>query len=556
MLYLITLFFSFISVVYATPLFIELLRSLKLFDEPDNNRKIHTEPIPRMGGVIIYSVVILFLLFLYPSVFNIRYFLIGSLIIFLLGVIDDYKNIPWSLKFFVQSVVAVFLILFLRNHGYFNFNFGVLVLPEYLTIPILFVFIVATLNSFNLLDGLDGLVSGFSLLLSVLSFFLSYGTDNSFVTLLSVILFGVMLGFLKFNSNPAIIFLGDSGSLTLAYFSLALLFSSFAEASNHSIDLLFIGIILSVPIIDTLRVMVVRIANKRNPFLPDKNHIHHIIYSKKIRHKTTVFIILSLTLISFLIGIVYNFYSNNLGLFAFLIFSGVLLFIDKILEFIVKREYLLYYGRLFKLFPSNFAKIFKFYFLPLITFILFSFLVYLLAYKVAMNDKRFLYLLIFNLLTVGYVLINLKSKNYISDIFVLINFILLFYTTGNTDIFNKLYSVPIINYININQILALLIIPVIVFYFLYKERLSIAKNENFLNGLELIIVLLVVFSYLLIKLTELPANYTLISDVLTRSFMFYLFYKIVSNCFPKLHLPLYFSSFVFVIVVLFKALIS
>lgn len=556
MFYLIVLFFSFISVVYATPVFIELLRTVKLFDEPDNNRKIHTEPIPRMGGIIIYSVVILFLLFLYPSVYNIRFFLIGSLIIFLLGVIDDYKNIPWFLKFFVQSIVAVFLILFLRNHGYFNFNFGGLVLPEYLTIPILFIFIVGTLNSFNLLDGLDGLVSGFSLLLSVISFFLSYGTDNSFVTILSVILFGVMLGFLKFNSNPANIFLGDSGSLTIAYFSLALLFASFAEASNHSIDLIFIGIILSVPLIDTLRVMAVRIANKKNPFLPDKNHIHHIIYSKKIRHKTTVFIILTFTLYSFIIGIVYNFYSHSLGLFAFIIFSGVLLFVDTILDYIIKKENLLYYGRLFKLLPSSFAKIFKFYFLPLITFILFSFLVYLLVYKAAMNDKRYFYLLIFNLLTVGYVLINLKSKNYISDIFVLINFILLFYITEHTNIFNKLYSIPIINYININQILALLIIPVIVFYFLYKERLSIEKDESFLNGLELIMVLLVVFSYLFIKLTELPANYTLISDVLTRSFMFYLFYKIVTKCFPKLHLPLYFSTFVFVIVALFKALIS
>ena len=555
MLYLITLFFSFITVVYATPPFINLLRSLNLFDEPDNDRKIHKEPIPRMGGVIIYTITILFLNFLYPNISNIKYFLIGSLVLFLIGVVDDLKNLPWHFKFLGQSVAAVFLILFLRNQKYFNFNFGGIVLPEFLTIPILFIFIVGTLNSFNLLDGLDGLVTGFALLLCVLSFFLSLGTHNSFVALLSIILFGVALGFLKFNSNPASIFLGDSGSLTLAYFSLAVLLSSFAEASNHSIDLVFMAIILSVPLIDTLRVMAIRIANKRHPFLPDNNHIHHIIYSKKISHKTTVFLILALTLISFLIGIFYKFSSNILGLFLFIIFAVFLLFIDNILNFIISKENLLYYGRLFKKIPANFAKVFKYYLLPIISFILFSFIVYLIFYKVSSYDKRFVYLLIFNLLTIIYVLINMKTSNYISEIFVLINFILFFYTTGLTNIFNKLYSFPIINFININQIISLLIIPVIVFYFLFRERISQTKSENFLNGLELIIVLFVIFSYLYTKFTSISPTYNLISEILTKSFMFYLFYKIVSNCFPKLHIPFYFSSFVFVIIVLLKAIL-
>jgi len=302
--------------------------------------------------------------------------------------------------------------------------------------------------------------------------------------------------------------------------------------------------------------MAIRIANKKHPFLPDNNHIHHIIYSKKIRHKTTVFIILALTLISFLIGIIYKFSSNVLGLFLFIIFAGFLLFIDNILDFIIRKENLLYYGRLFKKLPANFAKVFKYYFLPIITFILLSFIVYLIIYKVSSNDKRFIYLLIFNLLTITYVLINMKSRNYISEIFVLINFILFFYTTGLTNIFNKLYPVPIINFININQIISLLIIPVIVFYFLFRERISLIKSENFLNGLELIIALLVVFSYLFIKFTAISPTYNLIGEILTRSFMFYLFYKIVSNCFPRLHIPLYFSSFVFVIIVLVKAILS
>lgn len=555
MVYLITLFFSFIFVVYATPLVTDFLRKLNYVDVPDGRRKIHKEPVPRLGGVIIYSVLILFICFLFPSLWDIKFFLSGSLIIFLLGLIDDIYNLSWDFKFLGQGLAAIFLILFLVNHDYFNFNFAGYILPDYLTIPILFVFIIGTFNSFNLLDGMDGLVSGFSLILSALSFFFSYGSDNTFVTLLSVILFGVTLGFLKFNSNPASIFLGDSGALTLAYFSLALLFSSFAEASNHNIDLIFTIIVLSVPLIDTLRVMTLRIANKKHPFLPDNNHIHHIIYNKNIRHKTTVFIILIFSLISLLTGIYYYYYSKIIGLILFEILALTLIFIKPILNFILNKENLLNYGRLYRKLPVQIVKIYKYYFLPFVTFGLFSLIAYLITFNISLNDDSIIYLFIFLMLTIGYVLMNWKNLNYISEIFVFINFILFFYIIEKTHIFSVSFPVPMIRSINLNQIIYLLIIPVIVLFILLRERMSLKRSKSFLSGFELIISLLVVFSYLFIKLSDFSSSFNMISDILTRSFMFYLFYKIVSNCFPKLHLPLYFSSFIFVILLMMKAIL-
>lgn len=555
MIFVISVFFSFISVVFATPLFVNLLRSLEIVDNPDYNRKIHSEPIPRMGGVIIYSVVILFLFFLFPSLYEIKYFLIGSLVIFLLGAADDLWNLKWSFKFLGQSVAAVFLILYLVKHNYFNFNFIGIPLPAELTTPLMFVFIVGVLNAFNMLDGLDGLVSGFTLIVAAISFLLSFGSDSVFVPLLSILLIGTTLGFLKFNSNPANIFLGDSGSLLLAYLTLTTFLSATAEISKHSIDLGFVIIILSVPIIDTLRVMIVRILNRRNPFLPDKNHIHHIIYSKKIRHKTTVFIILFLTVLSVLIGVYYFYSSKTTGLLVFALFAGTLISFDKIITFIVKKENLLLYGRLIKNLPNKLAEFFKFSILPTITFILFSLIAYLLFTKASFKDPRYVYLFIFNLLTIAYVLINQKNRNHSSELFVLVNFFLFFYITGSGDLYYKLFPVPIIKFINLNQVITLVMIPVITLFFLLRDKLLKSVNDSFLSGLDLIIALMIISIYLFVKFSGFGQEYYQLSDTLIRSFLFYLLYKIIVTCFPKIGFQLYFTTFAFVIIALLRILI-
>lgn len=550
MLFLITVFFSFIAVVFATPLLANLLSSLEIVDQPDNIRKIHSEPIPRMGGVIIYSVVILFLVFLIPFINEFKYFLIGSLILFILGVSDDLWNLKWPVKLFFQVIAVLFLILYLIRHNYFQFNFIGFDIPAYLAFPLTLLFLVGSLNAFNMMDGMDGLVAGFSLLIASLSFLLSFGENSVFIPLLSILIIGTTLGFLKFNSNPASIFLGDSGSLILAYFCIAALISATAEKSNHTIDLAFIGIALSVPIIDTLRVMVCRIINRKNPFLPDRNHLHHIIFSKKIRHKTTVFIILLLAMISILISLLYKYTSNLYGIILFVLFSLFLISIDKILDWLLQKENLLFYGRMIKALPVKMAGIFKFYILPIITFLVFSFLIYLLITQVSLNDKRMTYLLVFNFLTIAYVLINMKVKNYVSDLFVFANFVMFFFTTGSGNLFYKLYPVPIINSINLNQLFIVLVVPVIIFYFLFRDKLIENYQEMTLTGIDLILALVITSNYLFIKFSGIAQDYYLFADILIRSFVIYLFYKIVIGCFPKFRFQLYFTSYIIVIIAL------
>lgn len=555
MLFLTSVFFSFIAVVFATPMLANLLSSLEIVDHPDNNRKIHSQPIPRMGGVIIYSVIILFLFFLFPFIYEFKFFLIGSLILFILGVIDDLWSVKWNLKLIVQSISALLLILYLIKHNYFQFNFIGLSIPPYLALPLMFLFIVGTFNAFNLLDGMDGLVSGFSLIIASISFLLSHAGDSVFISLLSILIIGTTLGFLKFNSNPASIFLGDSGSLILAYFCLTALLSAVSESSNHTIDLAFIAMVLSVPIIDTIRVILHRLLTRRSPFLPDKNHLHHIIYSKKIRHKSTVLIILTLTMISVLIALYYKYYSIPFGILLFTVFSIFLISIDKVLDFILKKEILLFYGRFIKSLPSKMVGIFKFYFLPVITFLVFSFLAYLLFNNVSIHDNQMIYLLLFNFLTMAYVFINLKSKNYISDFFVFVNSVMFFYMIDTGNLFYKLYPVPIINFINLNQLFNILIVPVIIFYFIFRDKIVDNYKEETLSGIDLILALLIISNYLFIKFTGIAQEYYIFADILIRSFLVYLLYKIVAGCFPKFRFQLYFASYIIVIIALLRIIV-
>lgn len=206
MIYLISGFFSFLIAIIITPLFIKYLTNLGILDNPDNNRKLHSSPVPRMGGLVIYLIIISFILIFYSDIREIKELLIGSFILIVLGVIDDFIGIRWYIKFIVQSIASVFLVFQLFVNQNYSFNIAGYNLPTEFAIILSFFAIVGLLNAFNLLDGLDGLVSGLSLIIASLSFLLSVYVNSYLQSLLSIVLIGSTLGFLKYNGNPARIF--------------------------------------------------------------------------------------------------------------------------------------------------------------------------------------------------------------------------------------------------------------------------------------------------------------------------------------------------------------
>lgn len=563
MIYLIIAFLSFLITIVSTPYLISYLIKKDIVDRPNGEeRHIHTEPIPRMGGIIIFAVVLIITFAFYQDIFSKKYFIAGAILAFTLGLVDDIRGLSWQIKFVVQSFIAVLLIKFLEVNKFYIIKYIGITLPPILDYVVLFILIVGLLNSFNLMDGLDGLVSGYTLIIASMCFMLSTGSPFTFRLYLSSAIIGTTLGFLKFNANPARIFLGDSGSLTLGYFISALVIiisgevsastSEITQGMSRSIDLGFIIIALAVPIADTIRVMLVRIHQRKNPFLADSNHLHHILYSQKLRHKTVVMLIHLFSIMFVLLAIYYAKVSKTTAFIIFILMLTAFFSVKQIVEFIIRKENLLSYGKLYKKIPTLFPKIYKNILLPLIALMLLILFVFLVFTEINRSQKLYAYFLLFLIPSLLYSGTNLRKKNYYAELLVLVNIIVFFIITGFNGFFYKLYPVPIIAQININQIFIITLAGMIIFFVLFKERIANIRQQ-FLTGTDLTIAVLILFIYLAVQIINLPESYK-VSDTLLRSFLVFLFYKIVIATMPRFHFSLYYSSFVISVIAILKSL--
>jgi len=183
MLYLVIAFASLLFTIFFTPYLINYLLKSKIVDQPDSKRKIHTTPIPRMGGLIIYLVVIIFVLSFFHDHNELKYFVYGSFILLFVGILDDILGVNWSVKLLAQVVTAALLIVYLSPKFTTIILFGI-TLPYAVGIIILMLFIIGTINAFNLMDGLDGLASSISLMAILVSFLVGISYNNVFVLIL------------------------------------------------------------------------------------------------------------------------------------------------------------------------------------------------------------------------------------------------------------------------------------------------------------------------------------------------------------------------------------
>lgn len=328
-MYLILVFYAnLILTLVLTPFFIIYLTKHEIVDLP-GGRRINTYAVPRMGGVLVYMTSILSVLIFYGNLNIIKYFILGSVIIFSLGAVDDVKGVGYKMKFLVQFIAALLLITFLSSE-YNTLSFFGLNIPAPFDKVLLTVFIVGVMNAINLYDGLDGLVPGFSLLVSIVTLIIGWQLNDKLVLILSASLIGALIGFLKYNASPAKIFLGDSGSLTLGFFLAATVLLSSRNAGTGNMDLTFSVILLAVPIIDTLKVMLIRLKKHRNIFISDMSHVHHIILHCNVNHKATVFILQGFSLVFAVAAVLYSGnFAIGLGLFTSIVL--LLLFIKNIL---------------------------------------------------------------------------------------------------------------------------------------------------------------------------------------------------------------------------------
>ena len=274
--FLIALFVALI----ATPAVIVLAAKTGAMDAPDA-RKVHKGPMPRIGGLAIYcgfmAAILAMLNFadLTQEIANgVIGLLLGGTLIVIIGLIDDYKNLPAKVKLLGQILAACVVVYFDVRIDVITDPFGDYLYLEYLAVPATVFWIVGLTNTVNLIDGLDGLAAGVSTIASLTIMLVALQEDVMIVALFTAALAGAALGFLRYNFNPAKIFMGDTGSMFLG-FILAGISVIGAVKCTATIALIVPILALGLPIMDTTFAIIRRYRGGVPIFKPDKGHLHH-----------------------------------------------------------------------------------------------------------------------------------------------------------------------------------------------------------------------------------------------------------------------------------------
>lgn len=523
MTYLLVFFTSLVTTIFLTPFYIRFLKRSKIVDLP-GGRKIHTGVIPRMGGLIIFFITLVMLNAFVDDFESVKLVIISSTVIVFAGIIDDVLGLDNFIKFVVQNISAIILIYYLEQ----NYN-SVSLLGLTFSTPydylILLLFIVGTYNSINFLDGLDGLATGFSILIFTVLLVLAIRKQDVFLILLNVSLLGSTLGFLRFNAFPARVFLGDTGSLVLGFFLVLTTFLTSINYHEKALDLTFPLIILAVPLVDTVKVFFVRIIKRRDPFVGDTIHQHHIMKLSIVSHEATVFIIELFSIVFIFVAL---FYLKDYRLEAtilFFVLSALLILIQPLLlRFNLANGINNALLSLKKIPIKNLFKIIK---LSLIisTFLIILVSIVNISLTTTLSNQELLLLLVMDLVLMILAFYQLKSANLISDIYVFINFALFF-------IVAKL-SIPYVNNF-ISETVGSKIISEIIFYVL-SALISISlllrwkalmTKKLFFSGIDLTIIVVMLLTFIVNNILEIDIQYYLNVSLL-EAFIFYVWYKIV-----------------------------
>lgn len=335
---------AFLLTYRVIPSIISIALKKNLYDVPDD-RKSHTEIIPRLGGISIFAGLLFSIILWTPfnSLGDLQYILSAFIIIFLIGAKDDIDPIS-PMKKFSAEIIAALILVFQANVRISELYgiFGVHEIPFAWSVALSIFVIVAIINAFNLIDGVNGLAGTVALLVSIVFGFLFYKVDRIELAIVAFAMSGSIIAFLKYNYTPAKIFMGDTGSLLLGLVS-AVLAIKFFEINKEQVNPLFIIdsapvfaiSVLIIPIFDTIRVMTLRVIRGKSPFHPDRNHIHHLLLDLGFSHMQVTFILVYVNMLFIFIAYEFRKIDNNI---LFLSIILIALTLTSILVVLVKRK--------------------------------------------------------------------------------------------------------------------------------------------------------------------------------------------------------------------------
>jgi UDP-GlcNAc:undecaprenyl-phosphate GlcNAc-1-phosphate transferase len=282
------------------PVFRRFAAKWGIVDQP-GDRKVHAAPIPRIGGIAMAIGVLVAAVVVIPLQAADRYFLIAAAVLTIFGGLDDRFDLNYRIKLLGQVLAALIVIL---GGGVQIHDLTLddrVFLPQWISIPLTLFFLVGITNAINLADGLDGLAGGTTFLCLCALAMLAYIGGQASSAALALAFAGAVLGFLRFNTFPASIFMGDAGSQLLG-FAVGVLSLRATQGGESMISAATPILLLALPILDTLSVMTQRISEGRSPFSADKNHIHHKLLGFGFDHHEAVMVIYAIQADLFLLA--------------------------------------------------------------------------------------------------------------------------------------------------------------------------------------------------------------------------------------------------------------
>lgn len=325
---------AFVIAFLIVPVIIKYSLQKNLVDVP-GRRKIHKKVTPSMGGIAIFAGFFISSL-IWTDIQDwseIKFILVALFVIFFIGVRDDLVPLRAMVKLMGQIMAASLLIFLfdLRIKTFYGL-FGVNELPEIVSYLITYLTIIVITNSFNLIDGLDGL-AGTIAIVALLAFGVwFYLIGDRIFSILAFSMLGAIFAFLIFNWEPSEVFMGDTGALVIGMM-LAIMCIHFIN-SNYALPAMapykFSGsvgtaaCIIIIPLVDTLRIVILRLSKGQSPFHPDKSHVHHAIMRLGMRHSQTTLILAAVHVFYIALALIFNQFSDAYVLSGVIVLSFLL----------------------------------------------------------------------------------------------------------------------------------------------------------------------------------------------------------------------------------------
>ena len=337
---------AFAITLVAIPSIIVVAGEKRLFDEP-NERSSHITSTPSLGGIGIFAGVFMALSFWIPNDLysDFKFVFCSLLVIFFIGMKDDLVPMSPGKKFMGQLIAAFIIVLFsdlnITNlHG----TLGIYEVSERVSLVVSVFVIIAVVNAFNLIDGINGLSGGITLLVSLVLGIWFIGVDVQHFALFAFATAGAVTAFLRYNITPAKIFMGDTGSMLVGLICVILVMKLIKIHSilpwNHAfafqqVVVVALGVLM-LPIFDMTRVFTLRLIKGKSPFHPDKTHIHHLLIALGLSHMKATSLLLLTNILFIGLALVLQKYMRTI--FAVSILFGVAMILSFWLHWLVKKK--------------------------------------------------------------------------------------------------------------------------------------------------------------------------------------------------------------------------